>query len=179
MFRHRHRCNRRGSKCRCHVLGHWRAVHWSCLCGGVGVSAPTSISTTVRRDPYRVTTKLEPDTSFGSVLWHPPTSHADRNRSPCWGSTKNSGRFWADATQFEPNPTSVNTLLSSMTVFMDSIQVASLSPSRTKHLCTCTFHPMLLHVFRTLTATSPSLHSDPRMSNKAGHHDLVLSYRAA
>ena len=30
------------------------------------MSAPTSISTTVRRDPYRVTTKLEPDTSFGS-----------------------------------------------------------------------------------------------------------------
>ena len=43
------------SKCRCHVFGHWRFVHWSCLRGGVGVSAPTSISTTARRDPYRVT----------------------------------------------------------------------------------------------------------------------------
>ena len=72
------------------------------------MSAPTSISTTVRRDPYRVTTKLEPDASFRlsstfhGVLWHPHgalTSHADRNRSPCWGSTKNSGRVWADATR--------------------------------------------------------------------------------
>ena len=65
------------------------------------MNAPTSISTTVRRDPHCVTTKLDPDASlspgaFHSVLWRPhgaSTSHADPNRSPCWGSAKNSGRL--------------------------------------------------------------------------------------
>ena len=95
----------RNSRCWSHEIGHWRLIHWSRLRGRLGVSAPTSITTTVRRDPYRVTAKLEPDTSFGSQAPHgASTSHADRKRSPCWGSTKNSGRLWAEATQFEQNP---------------------------------------------------------------------------
>ena len=73
------------------------------------MSAPTSIPT-VRRGPHRVTTKLERDTrpssAFHGVLWHfqgALTSHADPNRSPCWGFTKNSGGLRAEATQLEQN----------------------------------------------------------------------------
>mmetsp|Transcript_75811 Transcript_75811/g.214813 ORF Transcript_75811/g.214813 Transcript_75811/m.214813 type:complete len:229 (-) Transcript_75811:351-1037(-) len=57
--------------------------------------------------------------------------------------------------------TRVRTLLSSMTVFMDSIQVASMSPSSTSHLWTCEgLYPLIsLLMLRMITAMAPSFHS--------------------
>mmetsp|Transcript_4516 Transcript_4516/g.13036 ORF Transcript_4516/g.13036 Transcript_4516/m.13036 type:complete len:263 (-) Transcript_4516:6177-6965(-) len=57
--------------------------------------------------------------------------------------------------------TNVSTLLSSMTVFMDSIHVASMSPSRMTHLWMCDdLYPFIsLLMLRKITAMSPSFHS--------------------
>ena len=52
--------------------------------------------------------------------------------------------------------TSVSTLLSSMTVFIDSIHSASMSPSRMTHLGTCSVGPVAFLKSRMILAMMPS-----------------------